>query len=113
MCEEHNETIEHLLFTCSLGRASWFGIDLSIRMDQMNLISIKEWIKDWLMKDELVKEEALWFYGQFLCTMWCIWLRRNDKVFRNTTPDPNSIIRHQKILFCRIAMALNSQKAPT
>ncbi|XVF41802.1 hypothetical protein PTKIN_Ptkin01aG0309800 [Pterospermum kingtungense] len=69
MYEAQNETLEHLLFTCPLARAIWFGIDLSIRMDQIDLITVNEWIKDWLMKEELVKNEALWFQGQFRCTI--------------------------------------------
>ncbi|XVF66356.1 hypothetical protein PTKIN_Ptkin10aG0029100 [Pterospermum kingtungense] len=50
MCEQENETTEHLFLLCPFARAVWFGSDLTIRMDLMEVTSLKDWIKSWLEK---------------------------------------------------------------
>ncbi|XWS57201.1 hypothetical protein CRYUN_Cryun09bG0153800 [Craigia yunnanensis] len=79
MCTKE-ETLEHLFFLCPCARATWFGMDLSIRTDHLELTSLIDWIKDWLSKLELTQPDALWFYGQLVCTLWCLWTHRNKVV---------------------------------
>ena len=70
LCLNAEENLEHLFFLCPLARAVWFGIDLSIRIDSFAINNIKNWIYDWLSKPELLGLDALWFYGQFVCTLY-------------------------------------------
>ncbi|XWS57019.1 hypothetical protein CRYUN_Cryun09bG0135800 [Craigia yunnanensis] len=96
MCYREGENMEHLFFLCPFTRAVWFGTDLTIRTDRLALSSIKEWIQEWLLKLELTQTDALWFYGQFIYTLWYIWNHRNKVVFQNQVPDPLSVIQQQK-----------------
>ena len=86
-----------------MARAIWFGLDLSLKIDGLRVITIKDWIREWLSKTELRQPEALWFYGQFVCILWCIWIHRNDIVFNNQSPYPTKVLFHQKALFHWIA----------
>ena len=74
MCSIDEESLEYLFFRCHFARAIWFGIDLSIRTDELTLYSVKDSIQKWLLKPELTKPKAFWFYGQFVCTLWCLWI---------------------------------------
>ncbi|XVF67958.1 hypothetical protein PTKIN_Ptkin10aG0163900 [Pterospermum kingtungense] len=71
----------------------------------MGQINIKEWIKQWLLMDDFEKPEAEWFNRIFILNLWCIWLYRNNKVFREKEVNPRSIIEHQKSLISRITQA--------
>ncbi|XVF42020.1 hypothetical protein PTKIN_Ptkin01aG0326800 [Pterospermum kingtungense] len=93
-CLNNEESVEHLFFECTFARAFWFGSELSLRTDGLGLNSVKEWIGEWLGKPELLNPEALWFYGQFVCGMWSIWLHMNEVLFKNTKPQPLSALTH-------------------
>ena len=94
-----------------MARAIWFGSDLSIRIDRLRVNSIKDRIKDWLSKPELHQPEALWFYDQFVCSLWCIWIHMNYVIFNYQKPDPSKVLFHQiqKVLLQWIAYA-NQEK---
>ncbi|XWS60715.1 hypothetical protein CRYUN_Cryun07bG0059500 [Craigia yunnanensis] len=83
MCLVAEETLEHLFFLCPIASAVWFGSDLSIKTDRFALNNIKDWISEWLSKLVLTQPDALWFYGQLVCTLWSIWFHRNKVIFRN------------------------------
>ncbi|XVF41127.1 hypothetical protein PTKIN_Ptkin01aG0255800 [Pterospermum kingtungense] len=96
-----------LFLTCSFARAIWFGTDLSIRTNIIALSSAKEW----LSKEDLAKKEALWFYDQFICiVLWCIWIHRNDKIFRGKEVTPTTVLFHQKSLLSWIFRAMKSNE---
>ena len=41
----------------------WFGSDLSIGTNELSLHKAKDWIQEWLLKQELTHSNAFWFYG--------------------------------------------------
>ena len=104
-----DETLEHLFLKCSFSRAIWFGSELSIRTDRLQVVLLKDWVKEWLLKPELQQQETWWFYGQFICYLWCIWLHRNDIVFKSQKPNPSRVIQHQKALFQWIYQTFQKQ----
>ena len=73
MCLENKESLEHLFLLCPLAKAIWFIIDLLLQIESFAITSIKEWIFEWLSKQELASLEALWFYDQFVCTLLSLW----------------------------------------
>ena len=79
LCQLHDETMKHLSLEYSMSRAIWFGSDLKHRIHCLRVTSLKEW----LANPDLHQLEALWFYEQFICYIWCIWLHRNDIIFNN------------------------------
>ena len=66
---EANETIEHLFLLCPLAKATWFGMDLALRIDELCINTLKDWIIEWLNKIAFLKPEAFWLYGQFVSTL--------------------------------------------
>ena len=97
MCHENEEKLKHLFLLCPFARAVWFGIDISICTDEFALNDIKDWIQDWLLKPELTQPKGLWFYGQFVCTLWSLWIHRNEVIFKHQNPNPTRVIHHQRV----------------
>ena len=96
MCQEEDENLKHLFCLCHFAKAVWFGTDLSIFTNRIALNSIKDWIQDWLSKPELTQPKALWFYGQFVCTLWSLWIHKNKVIFQEQTPNPIGVIHHSR-----------------
>ena len=57
------------------------GIDLGIRSDAGNLITVQEWIVNWL---QLIKKQADHVNAKitFLATLWTIWCTMNMLIFQ-------------------------------
>ena len=106
MCHNEEEKLEHLLLLCPFARAVWFGSELSIRTDSFTINDIKDWIQEWLMKPDLTQPKAAWFYAQFVCTLWCLWIHRNEVIFKNQSPNPTRVILHQRVLLRGILNAI-------
>ena len=102
---KEDETLEHLYLLCPLARVVWFGSNLSLRVDHFRPQKIKDWIGEWLSKPKLKKEQAIWFYSQLVCNLWCIWIHRNEVIFNNKSPDPKKIISNQNFLLQWISKA--------
>ena len=83
MCHKEEEKLEHLFILCPFARAVRFGIDLSIYTDELALNDIKDWIQDWFSKPKLTQSKAFWFYGQLVCTLWCLWIHRNEVISKS------------------------------
>ena len=62
-CDDANEIVEHLFLLCPMAKAIWFGMELSIQMDDFNITILKDWLLEWLSKPNLLRPEAVWFYG--------------------------------------------------
>ena len=105
ICSKEDETLEHLFLLCPIARVVWFGSELSLRINHLRVQKIKDWIGEWLSKPELQHEEALWFYGQLVCNLWCILIHRNEVIFNNKRHDPVKIISHQNFLLQWISKA--------
>ena len=88
ICLNDEKNLEHLFLLCPLAKVVWFGTDLSIITDKFELINLQKWIQDRLANSKLTQPKALWFYGQFVCTLWSIWIKRNRVVFNNQKPNP-------------------------
>ena len=104
-CDEANETVEHLFLLCLMAKAIWFGMELSIRMDEFCITLLKAWLLEWLSKPELLKPEAVWFYGRIVTTLWSLWIRRNECIFKGTKANPIKVIFNQKIYYHWIIQA--------
>ena len=47
-------------------------------------------------KARIVSLKALWFYGQFVFTLWCLWNHKNKVIFQNQSPNPQNVIQQQR-----------------
>lgn len=84
-CEEHPETVEHLLLFCDWVRRAWFSCSLTVRVDAVGFISFEKWCWKWLVDDSSLGDEEKSLIA-IMC--WEIWKERCSFVFQKQAANP-------------------------
>ena len=94
LCDQEEETIQHLLTNCVFSRQIWFIILSPMEMDeavpQQNEHSFAAW---WAKCTRRVKEYKKGVNSLIILTSWLIWKHRNSCVFDGATPSINEVLR--------------------
>ena len=100
MCEEKNESINHLLDDCKIANFMWEKATLIFRRDHRHRVCLDITIAEWPLnsfKNKIVNR--LWEFLPGL-TLWEIWKTRNKQTFENKARKLeeiwNSIETHMK-----------------
>lgn len=105
ICEQEQETMEHVLFRCSWTEAVWFGCVLSYWIKEQPIVSVDKWVEDLLCGDlaKVTNQEQVGFIFQ-VC--WAIWKTRNDYVFNGVLPNPERTVDRAKLANSDYLMAV-------
>ena len=90
MCEQEEETLDHLFLKCPFARALWFSSPRNFRSDAIP--SIRQWLISTLEKYKVgngQEDNALTYIS---ATLWVIWIYRNKVMFENETVDVQQAI---------------------
>ena len=85
LCEEHEETIDHLLIHCSRAKMLW---DLLLAITEANWVfprTVRQLLLAWQSASVGKKRKRVWMAAP-LCLFWTLWMERNRVVFENETP---------------------------
>ena len=85
LCEEHEETIDHLLIHCSKAKSLW---DLLLAITEANWVfpsTVRQLLLAWQSASVGKKRKRVWMAAP-LCLFWTLWLERNRVVFENEAP---------------------------
>ncbi|CAN1788506.1 LINE-1 retrotransposable element ORF2 protein, partial [Linum perenne] len=89
-CTLQDETLHHMVFQCRPSAELWARSFPSLSLPQpMDLLS------DWVLS--LKQHPSSMALKASLC-IWTIWKGRNEKVFRNTAPTPDSMLNNLRSL---------------
>ncbi|XP_015969290.1 uncharacterized protein LOC107492746 [Arachis duranensis] len=99
ICQEQEETTEHMLLLCPWTRAVWFGSNLQIVPKASNVRTFEQWL---LTTMDKIRAETGNEHEKVLCNLgcicWCIWKARNKHIFQQTKLNPQqTIIQSQQI----------------
>ena len=102
LCLSDEETANHLLLTCPFAQAVWRGA-LLLGADKVEPPgNIANLFRSWaslslfcLSKKGLLKTSWMWI-PKFIC--WKLWLERNNRIFRDESCKPASVISKIKAL---------------
>jgi hypothetical protein len=100
-----NEYVCHLLFFCPGSRATWFGLGINIRVEEMSI----------LFKEALLYLAAKLKPPQMALvvnTMWCIWKARNASVIEGKRVRSKSIIQQARAMPVRLTTTAPSRQVP-
>ncbi|RLN04975.1 hypothetical protein C2845_PM13G05910 [Panicum miliaceum] len=94
-CDQHSETISHLLTQCYFAREVWFK--LLRRWGQQRLTprhNNPQEFADWwyTSRKRLHKESRKTFDSMVAATSWTIWKERNSRVFRSTQETADHLV---------------------
>ena len=65
MCDQDDETINHLFLQCSFSRAVWHGSNLELRTSSLTDISVKQWIVGYLSSTYSWEQSKMDFLQSF------------------------------------------------
>ena len=85
LCEENEETIDHLLIHCSRAKILW---DILLAITDFNWVpprSVHQLLLAWQSVSVGKKRKRVWMAAP-LCIFWTLWLERNRVVFKNEVP---------------------------
>ena len=85
LCEEEEETIDHLLIHCSRARMLW---NLFLAITDYNWVfplTVCQFLLAWQSASVGKKWKRVWLAAP-LCLFWTLWNERNREAFENETP---------------------------
>ena len=85
LCEEKEETIDHLLIHCLRAKMLW---DLLLAITDANWVfphTVRQLLLAWQSASVGKKRKRVWMAAP-LCIFWTLWLERNRVVFENEAP---------------------------
>ncbi|XP_074301518.1 uncharacterized protein LOC141632916 [Silene latifolia] len=78
LCDrEEVESLEHLFRDCPFASRLWRGTQLGIRSRQTQMISIQDWIVNWISYLLTLSDPKVLIIS-FLCVIWTLWCARNN-----------------------------------
>lgn len=96
ICEEENESIEHILFRCPWTKTVWIGSGKAFWTQTHPVVSADKWMED-LLCGSLAKETDIDTVGALFQLCWAIWKARNEWVFNGIKPKPEEVIYRASI----------------
>ena len=90
LCQQSEETMEHLLNNCHYNQQIWDWGAQAMRRSQRNRGSIRDTLANW--ETISFQNTILWRIWQLLpgFTLWTIWKERNKRIF-HSKPSPTTI----------------------
>jgi hypothetical protein len=95
MCDQAQETIQHLLTACIFARQFWHTILAAIGLGHLTPTADEENFADWWGKasHKVVKTRKKGLNSLIILGAWCLWLQRNRAVFHGESPSLPRIFR--------------------
>ena len=96
MCDQEDETLDHLFLKCPFARALWFVLSQNIRSEAIP--SVRQWLITVLKKCKAGNGQEDKVLKDISATLWVIWTNRNNVIFENKTADVQQAISNTKKL---------------
>ena len=90
MCEEEEDTIDHLLIHCKIAKMLWYLILSIVGISWVFPQSVLHTLLAWQGVVVGKKCKKIWFAAS-LCLFWNLWRARNRLVFKNEVPPPKGL----------------------
>ena len=70
ICEQKEETLEHLFLLCPWVRRSWFASPLGLRISEYDIKSIEEWIEGIMLQSDHNADFVQVYVANHLWSIW-------------------------------------------
>ena len=90
MCDQEDETLDHLFLKCHFARALWFALPWNFCSNAIP--SIRQWLITTLEKYKASNGQDDNVLTNISATLWVIWTYRNKVMFENETVDVQQAI---------------------
>ena len=95
LCDQEDETVQHLLTSCVVARQVWFRVLAPLNLVEAVLRQHEGSFADWWHKTirRVSKEHKKGVNSLIMLGAWVIWKHRNACVFEGASSSVNSILR--------------------
>ena len=87
LCDQEQETIEHLLIGCVVAREVWHEVLQEWHMEEW-MPGPDARLLEWWMRQPATRSQRRDTWSVLILVMWCIWTHRNDVVFNGAAVSP-------------------------
>jgi hypothetical protein len=93
LCDQAQETIQHILCTCVFARQFWHSILFVLDVGNLSPSGEETSFADWWRKTskKIHKSKRKGMNNIIILGAWCLWIHRNKAVFNGETPSLSSI----------------------
>ncbi|KAM3306342.1 hypothetical protein P3S67_013212 [Capsicum chacoense] len=92
LCRKEDETVEHLFFKCQCAAAIWNALLIWLKIHRVAMTWSSE--INWSVANIRGQSAGAHVFRMMLAAcVYYIWHERNSRIFRNTTVQPDSIVR--------------------
>lgn len=110
MCNDEEESLNHLFLKCHFARAVWHGSNLEIRTSYSFTLSIKQWVDFCVLQNDPRDNDRMGVLQSLFTTLWSIWNHRNLVLHQGKEPNPMEVILTSQSLLCRYQEAFKNNQ---
>ncbi|WVZ79231.1 hypothetical protein U9M48_026835 [Paspalum notatum var. saurae] len=95
LCDQEDETVQHLLTSCVFARSVWFAVLEKVGLQQATPGLSDTIFADWWHQaaQHTPRLFRKGFNSLVILVAWCIWKHRNGCVFEGASPNVDSVLR--------------------
>ncbi|BFG21667.1 hypothetical protein CerSpe_079410 [Prunus speciosa] len=93
ICEELEESEEHLFFLCPWVRTVWFGSELNYRINPQSFRTFDQWFLNLTQMEFSSKVDKNWCLTYISFILWAIWKSRCHFIFEGVKLEPIEVLR--------------------
>jgi len=95
LCDQDDETIQHLLASCVFARQVWVAVLGAIGLLSLTPLHSDEVFQDWWSRvtRQVAKEKRKGFHSLVILVAWSIWKHRNRCVFEGHRPSVPLVVQ--------------------
>nr|TKW05547.1 hypothetical protein SEVIR_7G183800v2 [Setaria viridis] len=94
LCQHNNEeTLVHLLLECPFAFECWIHLGLFPNLPDEPYT---------ILNSFKIQLHVQFFFEIIILMSWCIWMARNDRIFKEIAPSVQSVLLHFKFIFTQV-----------
>lgn len=99
ICRRETETTDHILLLCPRTQKVWSAPNLQLQASMQGITRLDAWVMNFIEKPN-----ALPAFETVASVLWCIWVSRNNAIFRGQVPEQKQIKRSNQLWFYKEIM---------